>query len=155
MKISLVAVGSKMPNWVTQAYDEYAKRLPKELTPKMIELALATRSKNANIEKIKQAEGENILSAIPKGNRIIMLDVLGKSLSTESLSEKMQSWQSEATDVSLVIGGPDGLSPQCLQAADERWSLSALTLPHPLVRVVLIEQLYRAWTILQNHPYHK
>lgn len=144
-----------MPDWVTQGYDEYAKRLPKELSPQLVELPLAVRSKSANVEKIKLTEGEQILSSVPKGARLLMLDVKGKSLSTEMLSQKMSSWQMEGTDICLVIGGPDGLSSQCLAAADERWSLSALTLPHPLVRVVLVEQLYRAWTILQNHPYHK
>ncbi|VUD53159.1 Ribosomal RNA large subunit methyltransferase H [Thalassocella blandensis] len=144
-----------MPAWVMQGYEEYAKRLPRELKPQLIELPLAPRSKSSNVDKIKQSEGEQILASIPKGARAVMLDVKGKALSTELLSEKMASWQMEATDVCLVIGGPDGLSASCLAAADEKWSLSGLTLPHPLVRVVLIEQLYRAWTILQNHPYHK
>ena len=155
MKISLISVGSKMPAWVAQGYDEYAKRLPRELKPQLIELPLALRSKSVNVDKIKQGEGEQIIAAIPKAARVVMLDVKGKALSTENLAEKMANWQMEAIDICLVIGGPDGLSSQCLNAADEKWSLSALTLPHPLVRVVLIEQLYRAWTILQNHPYHK
>lgn len=155
MKLSIITVGSKMPSWVTEGYEEYAKRLPRDLKPTMIELPLAVRSKNSNIDKIKQQEGEQILAAIPKGATPIMLDVKGKSLSTEVLANKMSQWQMDGRDACLVIGGPDGLSQAALAAASEKWSLSGLTLPHPLVRVVLIEQLYRAWTINQNHPYHK
>ncbi|MFL0800744.1 MAG: 23S rRNA (pseudouridine(1915)-N(3))-methyltransferase RlmH [Agarilytica sp.] len=155
MKISLISVGGKMPSWVSEGYQEYAKRLPKELNPQLIDLPLANRNKNSNIEKLKADEGKQILAALPKGARMIALDVKGKSLSTEGLTEKLKDWQMNGEDASIVIGGPDGLSKDCLQQAHERWSLSALTLPHPLVRVVLIEQLYRAWSITQNHPYHK
>ncbi len=155
MKISLISVGGKMPSWVSEGYQEYAKRLPKELNPHLIDLPLANRNKNSNIEKLKVDEGKQILAALPKGVRMVALDVKGKSLSTEGLTEKLKDWQMNGQDVSIVIGGPDGLSHDCLQKAHERWSLSALTLPHPLVRVVLIEQLYRAWSITQNHPYHK
>ncbi|MFL0803733.1 MAG: 23S rRNA (pseudouridine(1915)-N(3))-methyltransferase RlmH [Agarilytica sp.] len=155
MKISLISVGGKMPSWVSEGYQEYAKRLPRELSPQLIDLPLANRNKNSNIEKLKLEEGKQILAALPKGVRMIALDVKGKSLSTEGLTEKLKDWQMNGQDVSIVIGGPDGLSNACLQKAHERWSLSALTLPHPLVRVVLIEQLYRAWSITQNHPYHK
>ncbi len=155
MKISIVSVGTKMPAWVKQGYDEYAKRLPKDLAPRLQELPLAQRGKNSSVEKIKMQEGEQMLAALPKAGRVIALDVLGQALTTEKLSEKMADWQMQGQDISILIGGPDGLSSSCLARADEKWSLSGLTLPHPLVRVVLIEQLYRAWTILQNHPYHK
>lgn len=155
MKLSIVAVGTKMPKWVQQGYDEYAKRLPRELTPQLVELAVANRGKNANVEKLKQQEGEQILSSLPKQGRVVALDVLGKKISTEQLSAKMADWQMVGDNVSIIIGGPDGLSQECLNHADEKWSLSDMTLPHPLVRIVLIEQLYRAWSILQNHPYHK
>ncbi|WP_188152379.1 23S rRNA (pseudouridine(1915)-N(3))-methyltransferase RlmH [Teredinibacter waterburyi] len=158
MKIDLIAVGTKMPSWVQEGYQEYAKRLPRDLSLNLVELPLANRSKNTNVDQVKAAEGEQILSVIgsPSGNhRVIALDVLGKKLSTELLAEKMASWRMDGVNVSLLIGGPDGLSPKCLNRADEKWSLSGLTLPHPLVRIVLAEQLYRAWTILQNHPYHK
>lgn len=144
-----------MPSWVSQGYQEYAKRLPKELQPKLIELPLATRSKTTNVEKIKSQEGRQICETLSKGERLIALDVLGKPISTEQLANKLEQWQMQGDDISITIGGPDGLSPQCKQRASELWSLSACTLPHPLVRVVLIEQLYRAWTITQNHPYHK
>ncbi len=155
MKLSIVCVGTKMPSWVTKGYEEYAVRLPRELKPKLIELPLANRSKSASIEKAKQHEGAQILASSGKSSKIIALDVLGKAISTPQLATKLEAWQMSGTDISLIIGGPDGLSDECKQRAGELWSLSALTLPHPLVRVVLIEQLYRAWTITQNHPYHK
>ncbi len=155
MKISLISVGGKMPGWISEGYNEYAKRLPKEINPKMIDLPLANRNKNSNTEKLKADEGKQILAALPKGSIMVALDVEGKALSTQGLTQKIQNWQMQGTHVSLVIGGPDGLSKECLKHASELWSLSALTMPHPLVRVVLIEQLYRAWTITQNHPYHK
>jgi len=155
VKVSLICVGTKMPGWVCQGYDEYAKRLPRELCPKLVELPLANRSKSTNTAKVKAAEGAQILGAVPKGARMIALDVLGRSISTPGLAQKLGAWQMEGEDICIVVGGPDGLSDECLRAAHEKWSLSALTLPHPLVRVVLIEQLYRAWTINQNHPYHK
>ncbi|MFT5082058.1 MAG: 23S rRNA (pseudouridine1915-N3)-methyltransferase [Lentisphaeria bacterium] len=144
-----------MPAWVEQGYAEYAKRLPRDLTPQLMELPLANRSKSTSTAKVKNTEGEQILAAIPKGAVVVALDVLGKALSTKGLAQKLETWQMNGSDVCLVIGGPNGLSDACLKIASERWSLSALTLPHPLVRVVLIEQIYRAWTILQNHPYHK
>lgn len=144
-----------MPAWVEQGFKEYAKRLPREFSFMLTELPLAQRAKNASVEKLKKNEGEQLLAGIPSGNRIVALDVLGKSFSTEALAEKISEWQMDSQDVSILIGGPDGLSPECLAAANESWSLSALTLPHPLVRIVLVEQLYRAWTILKNHPYHK
>lgn len=144
-----------MPRWVQEGYDEYEKRMPKELSPLLKELALANRGKNFNPEEAKKTEGKVILAAIPTGTRVIALDVKGRHLSTEQLSSKMEGWQLDGHDVAIVIGGPDGLSQECLKRADEKWSLSDLTLPHPVVRIVLIEQLYRAWTILQNHPYHK
>ncbi len=144
-----------MPAWVAQGYDEYAKRLPRELCPSLIELPLAPRSKTSNREKIKAQEGTQIIAALSKKAHVIMLDVKGTSLSTEKLATKLENWQMSGIHANIVIGGPDGLSKECLGLADESWSLSALTLPHPLVRVVLIEQLYRAWTITQNHPYHK
>jgi len=144
-----------MPKWVQEGYGEFNKRLPAELTPKLVELPLAARAKNADLNKVREQEGMAILNAIPQGHKKVMLEVTGKAWSTENLAEKIASWQMEAVDVSFVIGGPDGLSSQCLAAADEKWSLSNLTLPHPLVRIVFIEQLYRAWSILQNHPYHK
>lgn len=144
-----------MPSWVQEGYDEYAKRLPKELTPHVVSLPLANRSKNTNKAKTIAQEGDAMLAKLQSGAKVIALDVLGKQLSTEKLSQKMASWQLEGQNIEILVGGPDGLDPRCLSQADEKWSLSAMTLPHPLVRVVIIEQLYRAWTLLNNHPYHK
>lgn len=155
MKTQLIAVGNKMPVWVQAGYDEYAKRLPKELLPQLSELSIGYRAKNGPATEAIKSEGEAILQALAPQSKKVMLDVKGKSWSTEQLAEQLSHWRMNGDNVSFVIGGPDGLSAQCLAQADVKWSLSNLTLPHPLVRIVFIEQLYRAWTILQNHPYHK
>lgn len=155
MRIKIIAVGTRMPAWVEQGYGEYAKRLPRDFAVEVVELPLGPRGKNAPVQKAIAKEGEQILAAIPAGDRVIALDVKGKPWSTEQLAGNLAGWRMEGDNVSLLIGGPDGLAPECLARAQARWSLSALTLPHPLVRIVLIEQLYRAWTILHNHPYHK
>lgn len=144
-----------MPAWVKAGYDEYAKRLPKELNPNIVEIPVTHRGKNSSIHEAKHQEGQAILNALPGQHHVVMLDTQGRSWSTESLAEKLAHWQMNGDNLSFVIGGPDGFSQECLARADSRWCLSALTLPHPIVRVVLIEQLYRAWSILQNHPYHK
>ncbi len=155
MKVQLIAVGGKMPAWVQAGYEEFNKRLPKELTPQLVELPLAQRSKNSDLRKVKALEGQAILNAMPKPTTKVFLDVKGKPWSTETLAENLKQWQMAGQDLAFVIGGPDGFDEECLLHADAKWSMSNLTLPHPLVRIVFIEQLYRAWTILQNHPYHK
>ncbi len=155
MRIRIIAVGTKMPDWVEQGYAEYAKRMPRECVVEMVELPLAQRTKNTDIAKAMEKEGESMLAMIGKGEQVIVLDVKGKSWSTEQLAENMASWKMSGSNYCLLIGGPDGLAPACLEMASAKWSLSALTLPHPLVRILVIEQLYRACTILQNHPYHK
>jgi 23S rRNA (pseudouridine1915-N3)-methyltransferase len=119
------------------------------------EIASEKRGKGADLEAIKRREGERILNAIPEGSRVVALDVKGKQWSTEQLSEQMQGWMQDGRDVALMVGGPEGLSDACLQRAEQRWSLSALTLPHPMVRIVVAEQLYRAWSIIKGHPYHR
>lgn len=155
MKLTLLAVGTKMPAWVTDGYQEYAKRLPKECQLILKEITPAKRGKSGHSQQWMEEEGERILAAIPTNHHVVALDVKGKPWSTEQLSQQMESWLSDGRDVSLLVGGPDGLDPRCLQRANQKWSLSALTLPHPLVRIVMAEQLYRAWTVLQNHPYHR
>jgi 23S rRNA (pseudouridine1915-N3)-methyltransferase len=155
MRLRIIAVGTKMPDWVTQGYGDYAKRLPRDFVVELVELPLAARSKNSDIARAMEKEGEAMLAAVGKGDRIIALDVLGKSWSTPELAEQLAHWRMSGVNYSVLIGGPDGLAPVCLAQASAKWSLSALTLPHPLVRIVLIEQLYRAWTVLHNHPYHK
>lgn len=155
MRIHLIAVGLRMPAWVESGYGEYAKRLPAECSLKLVEIPLAKRGKNADIARLQQQEAERILNAIPKGAKVVALEVTGKSWSTQKLSDHMQDWLQGGQDIALLVGGPDGLSAECRQRADLLWSLSPLTLPHPLVRIVLAEQLYRAWSIIQGHPYHR
>lgn len=155
MKIRLLAVGGKMPAWVSQGFNEYSKRLPAEMTFELVELPLGHRGKGADKARAIKQEGDAMLAAIPKNDRVIALEVQGKSWSTEQLAEHIRDWQMDGRNISLLVGGPDGLDPRCVQLADQKWSLSALTLPHPLVRVVLAEQVYRAWTVIQGHPYHK
>lgn len=155
MKLHIIAIGTKMPAWVQQGFGEYEKRLPKEWKPKLIEFAVAKRGKNNSVEQLKNSEADQILSAIPSNAYVVALDVLGKQVDTAGLSASMEKWQMLGQHVYIIIGGPDGLSARCLERSNEKLSLSRLTLPHPLVRIVLIEQLYRGWTILQNHPYHK
>lgn len=155
MRIRIIAVGTKMPEWVEQGYAEYAKRMPRECVVEIVELPLSQRTKNTDITKAMEKEGEAMLAIIGKGEQIVALDVQGKPWSTEQLAVNMANWKMSGSNYCLLIGGPDGLAPACLTQASAKWSLSPLTLPHPLVRIVLIEQLYRACTILQNHPYHK
>ena len=155
MLIHLIAVGTRMPGWVEEGFTEYVKRMPVESKVKLIEIAAGKRGKNSDIKRLTQQEGEKMLAAIPKGAKIIALDVLGKACSTEELALELKSWQSSGYDVAILIGGPEGLAEDCLKKAQQKISLSKLTLPHPLVRVVLAEQLYRATTILRGHPYHK
>ncbi len=155
MRISVLAVGTRMPSWVTQGVEEYCKRLPRELKLQWREIPLARRGQGAKPEQLREREGEQLLKAVPPGDKVIALDVLGKRITTEQLAQQLEAWQMSGDNYSLLVGGPDGLSPQCLERAAARWSLSDLTLPHPLVRVLLAEQLYRAWTITVNHPYHR
>lgn len=160
MKARIIAVGQKMPSWVNAGFNAYHKRMGGLLDTQLVELPAAKRGKNpsaATIDQYCQAEGELILQAHKSNNReqLICLDVQGKMLSTEKLADKLANIMQQGDDVAFVIGGADGLSADVLNQANFKWSLSALTLPHPLVRVVLIEQLYRAMSILNNHPYHR
>jgi len=155
MKIHLIAIGEKMPAWVLAGFDEYARRLPRECSLVLRELPLATRGKTGDPLKWKREEAELIRAVLPKGAFIIALDVLGKTWDTPELSRRMGVWMQEYADVVLLVGGPDGLDEGLLGEAHARWSLSPLTFPHPLVRVLLAEQIYRAWSLLNNHPYHR
>jgi len=155
MRINLIAVGTRMPSWVEAGVDEYRKRLPPELALNIREIPLGKRGKNADIARAIAQEGEAMLAAIGARDRVVALEVKGKAWSTEQLAQQLSAWQMGGDDVALLVGGPDGLAPNCQARANERWSLSPLTLPHPLVRVLLAEQLYRAWTINNNHPYHR
>lgn len=144
-----------MPRWVSEGYEEYARRMPAECGLKLVEINPGHRGKNADIQRTLRDEGERMLKAIPKGCQVIALDVQGSSWSTEKLSKKLGAWMGDGRDLALLVGGPEGLAPDCLARAEGRWSLSPLTMPHPLVRVVVAEQIYRAWSLLRNHPYHR
>ncbi len=155
MRLTLVAVGNKMPAWVAEGFAEYSRRFPRDLSFDLIEISPGKRGKNADIPRILEKEGEQMLAAVPKGNRIVTLEVLGKPWTSPQLATQLERWQHDGRDVSLLVGGPEGLAPACIQASEQKWSLSPLTLPHPMVRVIVAESLYRAWSINNNHPYHR
>lgn len=155
MQLQVAAVGQRMPGWVNEAWYEYARRMPPGIALSMKEITLAKRGKNADTKRLTAIESNALYDAMPARARVIALDVKGQKWSTEKLAENMQYWMGDGRDVGFMIGGPDGIAPEVLLKAETRWSLGPLTLPHPLVRVVLAEQLYRAWTITQNHPYHR
>lgn len=155
MNIYLICVGQKMPAWVNTGFQEYQKRIPACCTLQLIEIPLQKRTKNADLIRIQQEEGKQILAAIPANSYVIALDERGKMWDSTVLSQQLARWMQEFPAVVLLVGGPEGLSPLCLQKAQQRWSLSALTLPHAVVRIVVAEQLYRAWSILHHHPYHR
>jgi len=155
MRIHLVAVGTRMPSWVTGGYTEYARRLPRECSLQLVEIPVSKRRKSLPATRAMQEEGQLMLAAIPADCLVIALDVAGRHWSTETLAERLNDWLAGGRDVVLLAGGPDGLAPDCLARADLRWSLSTLTYPHPLVRIIVAEQLYRAWSINAGHPYHR
>jgi 23S rRNA (pseudouridine1915-N3)-methyltransferase len=155
MQINLIAVGKRMPKWVELGYQEYAERLPNDYKLNLIEINLIKRTKAADISRIIQQEGDAILAAIPKNNFIIALSEKGEQLNTLELASQLQHWHDQPQNISLLIGGPDGLSQNCLKNAQKNWSLSKLTFPHPLVRIIVAEQIYRAWSVTQHHPYHR
>ncbi len=155
MKINLIAVGNKMPDWVDLAANDYSKRLPAEIKINSILLPLIKRGKNPDIPRIIRDESRKISAAVPKDSLLVVLDVVGKSVTTMKLSSILETWLQQGQDVSIIIGGPDGVSEELLAQASLKLSLSALTFPHPLVRIILLEQIYRAWSILNHHPYHR
>ena len=152
--MTVLAVGKRMPAWVQSGVNEYKKRFPPELKVELREVPMAPRGKNSPAQAVAR-ESNAIRKAVPVRDRLVVLDVEGHCFSTEKLAERLSQWQMSGDDYSLVIGGPDGVEPALRQEAELCWSLSPLTLPHPLVRVVLVEQLYRAWTINAGHPYHR
>ena len=155
MKIHLLAVGTRMPSWVKAGYEEYAGRLPRECALNLVEIPPGKRGANSDLARLVRAEGERLLAAIPAGSQGVALDERGQEWSTAQLAEQLAGWLREGHDLSLLVGGPDGLDPACHARAGRLWALSRLTLPHPLVRVVVAEQLYRAWSLLHHHPYHR
>lgn len=154
MRLLIVAVGDKMPAWVDTAYAEYAKRMPREARIELIEIKPEKRG-GQSVDKIKALEAARILDKLPKGVRLIALDEHGQAPDTKGLSGLLQAWLAEGRDAALLIGGADGLAPDLLAKAEMKLALSRLTLPHGMARVLLAEQLYRAMSLLQGHPYHR
>ena len=155
MRFSVVAIGQRMPDWVAHGWAEYAKRFPRGFELELKELPLTRRTRSSQTELLRQQETAALLGVVPESNRVIAMDGKGKQWSTAELAQNMSQWMQQGRDVSFLIGGPDGLDETCFKRADARWSLGQLTLPHMMVRVILAEQLYRAWSITQNHPYHR
>lgn len=153
MRIRLLAVGTRMPAWVQGGYEEYAKRMPKTCRLELVEIPPGKRQKG--VKHALAEEEKKLLDAVGRDDAVIALDIKGRAWHTEQLADNLHDWLADGRDRSLLIGGPDGLPAACLQRADQRWSLSSLTLPHPLVRIMVAEQLYRAHSILDNHPYHR
>jgi 23S rRNA (pseudouridine1915-N3)-methyltransferase len=153
MRAHLIAVGDRMPGWVNDGYAEYAKRLSRELPLQLVEISTKARSRDP--ARATFEDGAAMLAAIPKGAHVVALDGRGKAWSSEDLAAQLARWRMQGTDLAFLIGGPDGLATAALERADQRWSLGPATLPHPLVRIVVAEQLYRAVTQLGNHPYHR
>ncbi len=155
MQIHLISVGNRMPGWAQQAHGEYARRMAQECELVLREIPLAKRRGNPGTPRRVEQEGVRMLAAIPRGAHVIALDLGGKQWTTEELSSALTRWLERGRDIALLVGGPDGLSPACLERADELWCLSRLTFPHVLVRVIIAEQLYRAFSVLHHHPYHR
>ena len=155
MHIRLIAIGTKLPQWVEEGCRDYFKRLPKEFAFELIEIPAGHRGKNSDIPRILQQEGEAMLKHVSSSDRVIAMEVTGKNWSSEQFATNLSNWQMNGQDVVFLIGGPEGLAPGCKARADQNWSLSNLTMPHPLVRIVFAESLYRAWTISIGHPYHR
>jgi 23S rRNA (pseudouridine1915-N3)-methyltransferase len=154
MRLLIVAVGQRIPQWAQNAWDDYAKRFPAELKIELKAVKTEARA-SRTVEQLMAAERGRIEAAIPKGSYVVALDELGTAQTTQALASRLKTWQVQANDVALIIGGPDGLDPDFLKQARERLRLSDMTLPHAMARVLLIEQLYRAWSINANHPYHR
>ncbi|MDZ7830069.1 MAG: 23S rRNA (pseudouridine(1915)-N(3))-methyltransferase RlmH [Halofilum sp. (in: g-proteobacteria)] len=156
MRFHVVAVGTRMPDWVTAGFDDYARRLHGGARLELHEVAAANRrGSGVDADRARAEEAQRLRKALPGRAHVIALEVGGRAIDTEGLAARLREWNREGSEVAFLVGGPDGLEPALSRAADERWSLSALTLPHALVRVVLAEQLYRALSILHNHPYHR
>ena len=155
MQLTVAAIGQRMPAWVQSSWSEYARRFGPGVTHVLKELPKARRTRNSAVDALRKSEGEALLAAVPAGHRVIVLDERGVQWTTRELAARMTQWMQDEHGVCFLVGGPDGLSPECRERAQDTWALSRLTLPHPMVRTILAEQLYRAWTITQNHPYHR
>ncbi|MEO8743392.1 MAG: 23S rRNA (pseudouridine(1915)-N(3))-methyltransferase RlmH, partial [Lysobacteraceae bacterium] len=155
MKARLIAVGDKAPDWVAAGYADYSKRLSHWLPLELVEISPGLRGKNRDAARAMFDEGQRVIAALPKSAHVIALDGAGKTHSSEQLAQRLEHWRGQGHDLAFLIGGPEGHAAEVLAAANETWSLGPLTLPHMLVRLVLAEQLYRAASMLANHPYHR
>jgi 23S rRNA (pseudouridine1915-N3)-methyltransferase len=155
VRLQLLAVGTRRPRWENEGFEEYARRLSGDCVLTLTEIPAARRAAKGDPRRWLEEEGGRMLAAIPGGAGVTALDERGKPWSTEQLARRLQGWLAEGRDRVLLVGGPDGLAPACRERAEESWSLSPLTLPHGLVRVLLAEALYRAWSLLHKHPYHR
>ncbi len=155
MRLLVVAVGHRMPAWTQAGFDEFARRMPRELPLQLVEVKAEPRTAGKPVEAMMAAEAARIEAALPPRCRRVILDERGADLSTKALAARLEAWQAEGDDVALIVGGPDGLAPALKASAAESLRLSSLTLPHAMVRPLLAEALYRAWTVTKNHPYHR
>ena len=155
MNIRLLASGTRPSAWINDGYKEYARRMQFDCTLELVEIAIEKRTKTNNAQRILEKEGARMLAAIPEKSHVVALEVTGQAWSTVKLAEQMEKWQENHADVCLLIGGPDGLSEACLARANQKWSLSSMTFPHMLVRILVAEQLYRGWSFSKGHPYHR
>lgn len=155
MKLFILAVGNKMPSWITEGFNEYAKRMPREAKIELVEIKPEARNSGKTAAQIMEAEAQRIRSALPAGVFCIALDEHGATFTTKQLAQQMQDWMQQGRDIAFIIGGADGLHASVKQQAQQLMALSTFTLPHGMVRVVLAEQLYRAHSLMHNHPYHR
>jgi 23S rRNA (pseudouridine1915-N3)-methyltransferase len=155
MRIQILSVGKNMPAWVVEGTREYTRRMPPELPVTLQEIAPASRKKNIPVQKVIDEESDKIANAMVKNNHLVLADISGGQWSTENLAARLGQWMQTGEDVTIIIGGPDGVNNKVRGSVNEVWSLSSLTFPHPLVRIIITEQLYRASSILKNHPYHR
>ncbi len=155
MKLLIVAVGTRMPGWVAAGFDDYAKRMPREATMELVEVKAEPRTTGKTVPAMMAAEAARIEAALPARCRRVILDERGRDTTTQKLAERLEHWLGEGEDVAFIIGGPDGLDPAIKASAQETLRLSSLTLPHAMVRPLLAEALYRAWSVTRNHPYHR
>ncbi|MCY4467856.1 MAG: 23S rRNA (pseudouridine(1915)-N(3))-methyltransferase RlmH [Thiotrichales bacterium] len=155
MRIHLIAISHRRAGWEQDGFREYARRMPPELSLELHEIAPSKRRKRSPAERCVEDEGRRLVAAVPGSARVVALDERGSRWTTLELANRIERWMHDGRDVALLVGGADGLAPACIEAAEHRWSLSPLTLPHGLARIVVAEQLYRASTIIRRHPYHR
>lgn len=155
MHIRLLAIGDRQPRWVDDAFLSYTTRFPREWRFRLDTIAMAKRAKNQAPDRAIESEGQRLLQKIPPDEQVVLLDERGKQMTSQALAKRLSGWQDDGRDLTFLIGGPDGVSSDCRLRADIAWSLSELTLPHGLARVLFAEQMYRAWSLLTGHPYHR